>query len=202
MKQKIKKIWNILQIFILFYVFFVTLLVVNINEYGYSKLGKTTYIPITKSEKKYLNNFSNGDLAIIKNNKIKKEDYIYYYTIDSTEYFITDAKVVDINNGIYITEEGFSIEQDRVVGNKAIKVKFLGFIIDFLFKEIGYLLFIIIPMFIILIYHIYDFSKNMRKYNNIRINSIKRKNNIDTNKKKKNKDNKNKKEDEIEILDF
>ena len=55
MKKNLKLIWNILQVIILVYVFFITFLVVNINEFGFSEIGKSTYVPITKKIKKYLN---------------------------------------------------------------------------------------------------------------------------------------------------
>ena len=66
MKKNLKLIWNILQVIILVYVFFITFLVVNINEFGFSEVGKSTYVPVTKKVKKYLD-FKTGDLLIIKN---------------------------------------------------------------------------------------------------------------------------------------
>ena len=173
MKKNLKLIWNIFQVIILVYVFLITFLVVNINEFGFSEIGKSTYVPITKKIKKYLN-YKTGDLLIIKNTEIDKNDNLYYYTVVDSEYFIVKTKVLEVNKVSYTTEDNFNIDEDRIVGNKVIKIKYAGFILSFLLKEIGYFLFIILPMLILLIYHIYDFSKSMRKLNNIRIENIKR----------------------------
>ena len=173
MKKNLKLIWNIFQVIILVYVFLITFLVVNINEFGFSEIGKSTYVPITKKIKKYLN-YKTGDLLIIENTEIDKNDNLYYYTVVDSEYFIVKTKVLEVNKDSYTTEDNFNIDEDRIVGNKVIKIKYAGFILSFLLKEIGYFLFIILPMLILLIYHIYDFSKSMRKLNNIRIENIKR----------------------------
>lgn len=174
MKKNLKRIWNIFQIFILIYVFIVTFLVININEYGYSKIGKSTYVPITKKLNKYLDNYKNGDLLIIKHKKIEKNDEIYYYVVDDSKYYISKTKVVEINDDFYKIESNFNIDKDRIVGNKVIKIGFFGFLLSFLLKEIGYFCFIILPMLVLLIYHIYDFSMSMRKLNDLRIKNIKR----------------------------
>lgn len=217
MKKNLKIVWNIIQVFILVYVFLVTFLVININEYGYSEVGKSTYVPVTKNIKKYLGDYKKSDLLIIKNNKINKDDEIYYYTVDEANYYISKAKVIEINNGVYVTDNNFNIDQDRIIGNEIIRIKYIGLFINFLLKEIGYFCFIILPMLILLIYNIYDFSVSMRKLNNIRIENIKRFYG-DNDVKMKSKefhdsikkivddvesldDDKNKKED-IEILDF
>ena len=199
MKKNLKIVWNIIQVFILVYVFLVTFLVININEYGYSEVGKSTYVPVTK------------------NIKINKDDEIYYYTVDEANYYISKAKVIEINNGVYVTDNNFNIDQDRIIGNEIIRIKYIGLFINFLLKEIGYFCFIILPMLILLIYNIYDFSVSMRKLNNIRIENIKRfygDNDVKMKSKEFNDsikkivddvesldDDKNKKED-IEILDF
>ena len=197
--------------------FLVTFLVININEYGYSEVGKSTYVPVTKNIKKYLGDYKKSDLLIIKNNKINKDDEIYYYTVDEANYYISKAKVIEINNGVYVTDNNFNIDQDRIIGNEIIRIKYIGLFINFLLKEIGYFCFIILPMLILLIYNIYDFSVSMRKLNNIRIENIKRfygDNDVKMKSKEFNDsikkivddvesldDDKNKKED-IEILDF
>lgn len=217
MKKNLKIVWNIIQVFILVYVFLVTFLVININEYGYSEVGKSTFVPVTKNIKKYLGDYKKSDLLIIKNNKINKDDEIYYYTVDETNYYISKAKVIEINNGVYVTDNNFNIDQDRIIGNEIIRIKYIGLFINFLLKEIGYFCFIILPMLILLIYNIYDFSVSMRKLNNIRIENIKRfygDNDVKMKSKEFNDsikkivddvelldDDKNKKE-EIEILDF
>ena len=217
MKKNLKIVWNIIQVFILVYVFLVTFLVININEYGYSEVGKSTYVPVTKNIKKYLGDYKKSDLLIIKNNKINKDDEIYYYTVDEANYYISKAKVIEINNGVYVTDNNFNIDQDRIIGNEIIRIKYIGLFINFLLKEIGYFFFIILPMLILLIYNIYDFSVSMRKLNNIRIENIKRfygDNDVKMKSKEFNDsikkivddvesldDDKNKKED-IEILDF
>jgi hypothetical protein len=174
MKKNLKLIWNILQVIILVYVFFITFLVVNINEYSFSEVGKSTYVPVTKKIKKYLNDYKTGDLLIVNKSNIKKNDDIYYYIVVDSEYYIAKTKVLEVNKGVYTIEGNLNIEEDRIMGNKVIKIKYVGFILCFLLKEVGYFCFIILPMFILLIYNIYDFSKSMRKLNNIRIENIKR----------------------------
>lgn len=217
MKKNLKLIWNIFQVIILVYVFFITFLVVNINEFGFSEVGKSTYVPVTKKVKKYLN-FKKGDLLIIKNTEIKKDDNIYYYTVVDSEYYIEQTKVLKVDKNSYTTVDNFNIDEDRIVGNKVIKIKYIGFILSFLLKEIGYFLFIILPMLILLIYHIYDFSKSMRKLNNVRLENIKRfygDSEVKMSSKEFNDSIKkmvdeievleevdNKKKDDIEILDF
>lgn len=174
MKKNLKLIWNILQVIILVYVFFITFLVVNINEYSFSEVGKSTYVPVTKKVKKYLNDYKTGDLLIVNKSNIKKNDDIYYYIVVDSEYYIAKTKVLEVNKGVYTIEGNLNIEEDRIMGNKVIKIKYVGFILSFLLKEVGYFCFIISPMLILLIYNIYDFSKSMRKLNNIRIENIKR----------------------------
>ena len=136
MKKNLKIVWNIIQVFILVYVFLVTFLVININEYGYSEVGKFTYVPVTKNIKKYLGDYKKSDLLIIKNNKINKDDEIYYYTVDEANYYISKAKVIEINNGVYVTDNNFNINQDRIIGNEIIRIKYIGLFINFLLKEI------------------------------------------------------------------
>lgn len=217
MKKNLKIICNILQVFILFYVFFVSFLVININNYGYSEIGKYTFIPVSREINEYLDDYNYGDLLIINNQKLNINDEVYYYVTKDSNYYISKAKILKNKNDIYITDNNINISNNVIVGNKVFKIKYMGFVLNILLKEIGYFVFIIIPISILLVFHIYDFSKSMRKLNDIRINNLKKfyNNNDNKIKSKKNNESINKttedielleevdnKKDEIEILDF
>lgn len=163
MKKLGKILGAILETIIIIYVVLITTCLLCKNKYGYTKFGQETLITISDKNSAEFSDFKNGDLVILKDVKydeISENTEIYYYDVANDEYVIKRGKVQEKSgeNGaaIYTLNEEKTINQTQVAGvysNK--KYSSLGKALDVLESRIGFLLIVILPIFVLFIYQVY-----------------------------------------------
>ena len=157
MKKALKIIWNIAQVLIIIYVILIVLFMLTSNRYGYGQIGK--YI---------LDVDNNQFLVIKKTNSIKTGDIVYYYSIVNEKYKIVYSNVQSINEDkTYTLDNGEVIDYTKMIGKSHRRIPVIGYILNSMKNKINFLLFCILPILIVFIFHVYKFI--------IEINSIKRK---------------------------
>ena len=144
------------------------------NAYGYIVSGKNTYALVNHNLLKIKNIASNG---------YNIGDTIYYYdTNDSGEYIITHSTLSFKSQvgGEYIyifdSNPGEVIKSERIVGKITNQSVILGYIISVLTSKVGFMVCLILPLFLITIYKIYNMIIIPKRYkaplklNNLSVN--------------------------------
>lgn len=113
--------------------------------------------------------FCEGDLIIIRNcdkSALKVGDIVTFHTIIENEYALNTHRITEINeaNGVRsyttkgdnneVTDVHFITDGD-IVGQYVLKAPGLGKVMNFLTQSTGFLLVIVLPMVLFLIYQIY-----------------------------------------------
>ena len=169
MKKLFHILWAILQIVIILYVLVITLFIVNRNSYGYTEIGNYQFSVIHKNNKNVISKAKVGDLLIIeKTHSIKKGNTIYYYSVNDNRYIIQSGivkEVVGKGEDVLYQIEGdnqLSVVGNRVLGKKANRYSKLGYVIEYLEGKVGFLFFVLLPIMIIFVYHIYQLFIQIR----------------------------------------
>jgi len=161
MKKFLRFGWNFLQLLIIIYVVFVSTFVLFRNQFGYTQLGNYTFLNISKNDEKHIKNSKKGDLLVIKLDDIKEEDLIYYYGISDDSYIVKCSKVKSINktgkSWVFTFYDNSSISSSRVLGEKVHNFKLLGDVLNVVESKYGFLLLVLLPIFIVFLYQIYEF---------------------------------------------
>lgn len=156
-----KKIWGILEVFIILYVICVTLLILCQNKYGYTELFGYTFKNIRESDVGQIKNTKSGDLIVIKNSRVvQPNDTIYYYDVSSGSYIIFSAVIVKVNQDNYIVHtdnKDVEINSSRIIGKETRVFPFFGNFLEKIESQAGFLLFVLIPIMIVFIYQVYEF---------------------------------------------
>ena len=162
MKKLGKVMFSILEVIIVLYVIFITACLLCKNKFGYTVFGEKTVIAVDDSNSADLTEFKNGDLLLIqgvKYNDVNVGDEIYYYDTLNNSYIIKIAKVEkkqgEGNSAIYIMENSTSIASERIIGKFDKNVKSLGSVYKILTSRLGFLLLVLLPVFVLFIYNIY-----------------------------------------------
>lgn len=167
MKKIVYRCWCILEVLVIFYVVFVTSLILCRNKYGYTELFGYTFKNIQKNDVEQIKNTKSGDLVVIKNSsKIQINDTIYYYDVSSESYTISNDVVVKVGQAHYTvhTNNGdIEIDSSRIIGKKAKVYPFFGKFLEKIQSHAGFLLFVLLPIVIVFIYQVYEFFFVVRK---------------------------------------
>jgi len=141
---------------------FVTICLLNFNEYNVTEFGKNTLLVIDDD----LEHFKRGDLAVVyknSNNDINANDYIFFYESTSSSVIISYAKVherVDISRekSNYIIDGGYEVSSDFVIGKHSTTKNYanLGSVLSLLESRWGFVIFIIFPLLLMFVYEIYS----------------------------------------------
>ena len=144
------------------------------------------FTPLTVLSNSMYPEFSEGDLIIIKKTNLenlKQGDIVSFYTIIENEYALNTHRILEINeqNGqrSYVTKGDNNDLQDKhiiadgdIVGKYVTKIPLMGNIMQFLASSVGFLVVIILPMLLFLIYQIYNLitvAIAMKKQNSVEI---------------------------------
>lgn len=167
MKKVGKVLLGILQVIIVVYVIAVTACLMSTNDYNYTQFGNDTLVIIDNSNVSELSSFKEGDLVVIKGisyGSAEVGDTIYYYdalTVGETKSYIIRQGVISEKQGdsysaIYVIEDkGASIASTRVIGELKASYHSLGSILSVLETQLGFLLLVILPIFVVFIYQVY-----------------------------------------------
>ncbi len=146
-----------------------TIFLLSKNEYNVTEINDNTYYIVTKKNLKY----NKGDLLLIKNespNKIETDKYIFYYNTYAKNMQVDIAKIVEVEKiteteTTYLLDNDAYISSEYVIGSTdTVKiVPLVGYIIMVLESTWGYLLFIVLPLFILFLLEMRSIIKETRK---------------------------------------
>lgn len=162
MKSTIKSILKIfLIVFLAIYLgieIIVTVCLLNFNDYGVSEIGNSTWINLNKD---FTDNYEKGDLLIVKKgngDEVTKNDSIFFYNPTETD-AINYAEVTDIvdTNGYYtyIVGKDYHVYYEHYIGKDVKVYKHAGQVLSVLESRLGFLLLIILPTMVAIIFEIY-----------------------------------------------
>ncbi len=153
MKKVLKRIWNVLEVIIIVYVVFMTLLFLNKNKYGFSEVGNLVFVNVDGDIEKMDASVKKNDLLIIKKNN-NAIGNVYYYSVYKGKYVIKHS---DLDNESNIKNDG------RLIGNSSVRVPLLGGYLEFLHSKVGFILFVFLPVFLVFSYQVYIFIIDSKK---------------------------------------
>ena len=162
MKKVIKRVWEVLEVIIVIYVILMTILFFNNNSYGYSKIGKYTFVNVDKKTSKYVNSEKNSLIIIKEYPKYKKNDSIYYYYVSGDKYIVKNDKIKDIIDTNYYVDDGYSVIDERIIGKQVISLGLVGGFLGCIESKLGFLLFVFGPVLVVFIYQVIEFFRVMK----------------------------------------
>lgn len=165
MKNILRWIWSVLEVFIVIYVILVTSLILNKNKYGFTEFFGCTIHNVNLIDENNIKNANKGELLVVKkSNDIEVGDLIYYYAAYNDNYLIRSDYVTKVArddfSALYTVHRGnedFSIASDRVLGKYANLYPTIGGILEVVESRIGFLFLVLLPIMIVFIYQVYEF---------------------------------------------
>ncbi len=147
----------------------ITVFLLSKNEYNLTEINDNTYYVVTNDNKKY----NKGDLLLINHNnsnKISKGKYIFYYNTYTKKMQVDIAKIketeiISETETTYLLDNDAYISSEYVIGSTDLVkvVPIIGYLIMILESTWGYLIFIVLPLFIMFLYEIHSIIKETRK---------------------------------------
>ena len=175
MKNVFKKILQVILLIYFIVVTIISVLVIKENKYGITTFGNKYLVVIDKENEN--NNYKNGDLIIIKNkniNNIKTNEEIFLYN-SSINNEVT-VKIGRVNEVSLETEPKFITvsndigyyREDSIIGEMVDKYSKIGKIIRFLEHKWVFLLLLVVPTAILLLFELYIIIKRVVKNKRIK----------------------------------
>lgn len=154
---------TILEFVIIGYVIVITSCLLCRNKYGYTQFGDNTLVIVDSYNVAELSDYKKGDLLIVETinySTVKPGDVIYYYDTLNEAYIIRKGVVKEVSgdsySAVYILEENsISISQERAMGKAKTSYSDLGSFLSVLESRLGFLLIVILPIFVLFIYQVY-----------------------------------------------
>jgi signal peptidase len=188
MKKKILS-WlvDVLLVFIILTGVVVTVISLN-SENGIPTINGN--IPLSVQSESMKDTLNKGDLIIDKKvdvEDLKVGDIISFLTKEQDKTVIVTHRIIEIKEEggykSFITKgdnNPLADENDvtfvNVIGKySGTRIPYLGLIIDFLKSQIGFLLFIIVPLFVVFIYLLYNFITIIIEENKKKLTSLSKK---------------------------
>ena len=165
MKKTLLFILSVLQIIIIIYVICLTTILLAKNKFGFTQLGDYVLTSIGSNDVNNIINTEQGDLLIIKNTSdLNVGDVIYYYAVYDEKYIICSDVVKSMQkddfSALYTIDDQYNstVHSDKVIGKYTSKYHKLGNYFSFLQSRVGFLFFVLLPIMVVFIYQIYDFT--------------------------------------------
>jgi signal peptidase I len=169
MKKAMKLIFKILLIPYLIIVIFLTVCLLNYNEYKITEFGNKTLIIVKDDSLKPT--FKKGDLVIVtknENKEIAKGDQIFFYETTSNRATVNLGSVVDKNN-ITATETTFIMPGDYALSSAYVigkadtskTISKVGSTLGVMESKYGFLLIVVLPILVAFLYEIYAIFKEV-----------------------------------------
>ena len=137
---------------------FVTACLLNFNEYRITEFGNKSLL-ILKSNLD--TNYVKGDLLVVTKDNgddVTEGDKIFFYNA-AENYLINYATVVEVdennNNHVFKVDALYNVYMDYYVGKNVKRYQGLGTLLGFLESKWGFLLMIVLPTLVAVIYEIY-----------------------------------------------
>ena len=162
MKNILKSIFKIfLIIFCVIYLgveVIVTVCLLNFNENGISEIGDSSWIIASDD---FSDEYEKGDLLIVSKGtgeEVGIGDYIFFYnpTENNVVNYAGVANIIDTNGYYtYVVGNDYNVYFDYYVGNDVKLFKKVGSVLALLESQLGFLMLIILPTMIAIIFEIY-----------------------------------------------
>ena len=158
-----KTIWYLFEIVLILYVIAATSLLLCTNEVGFTQFGNRTDVVVDEDTIDQLSSYKENDVLLIKNEKfddLNVGDKIYYYDTLNNQYIVREGTIMskDGNNesALYFLEEtGNAISDQRLIGVHEKTYAGLGTAYTIIKSQVGFLLLVILPIFLLFIYQVY-----------------------------------------------
>ena len=164
MKKVFKIIFGILLTIYLILTIIIVTFALSRNDYGISQIKNYSFVFVNSKNKN--DNYKDGELLIIKKknfNSIKTNDEIFVYKSDkNNNVYVTSAIVdkIDFDNSFVILKNEYGIfREDLILGKCVNKYKSIGKLFEALTKKNTYLILIIIPCALLVIFEFYQIIK-------------------------------------------
>lgn len=141
---------------------FITLCLLMYNEYNVTEFGNNVLV-IVKNDNS--GGYNKGDLIVVEKRKdYDVDDKIFYYVLKEKSYFINYGAVENEKSDSVIVQNEV-IDKKMVIGTdeECLVISKLGNILAFLESKIGYLIFVILPIFLFFLWEIYSIIMELRK---------------------------------------
>lgn len=127
--------------------------------------------------------FNSGDLiistAVKEASELEVGDIITYWTVINGERVLNTHRITEIYDGggylIFATKgdnnatgDALTVHESEVVGKYKSKISGLGKVFDYLQTSTGFLLVIVLPVFLFFIYHLIQFFRVLFEYQNVK----------------------------------
>lgn len=163
MKSTLKAILKVLLVvFLVLYLgieIFVTLCLLNLNDEGVTQFGDDTTLVIMNDS--LSDNYKKGDLLVVhKGNgeEVSTGDFIFFYN-PSEDYVVNFAEVASTydTDGYYtfVVGNDYNVYYDYYIGKDCDVYRGIGSVLSVLESQWGFLLLIILPTLIAIIFEIY-----------------------------------------------
>lgn len=165
--EKIKKVLlGIVIVLFSCFAIFMTILLLNYNDYGVTEFGDTSLIIIKReiSSEKY----KRGDLVLVQKvafDAIKEGDELFAYSVNSKQQVNVEVGIVkDLypKDKTIAYKNGAGFSEDYIVGKATKTYKGIGTYLSFIESKWGFLFVVLIPCFIIFIYEVYALIVEIR----------------------------------------
>lgn len=158
-----KVIWYLFEIILILYVIAATSLLLCTNEFGFTQFDKTTVVLVDDNTIDQLSNYKENDLLLMKSKKFDElniGDKIYYYDTLNQKYIVREGTIMskEGNNEsalYYLQETGNAISDQRLIGVYDKTYAGFGTAYSIIKSPVGFLLLVILPIFLLFIYQIY-----------------------------------------------
>jgi len=163
LKRFLRGVLNFFQVVIVFYVVIVTSFILFKNEYGYTEMFGKTFVIVDSVDSRNIKGTNRGDLLIVEKNKsVKKGDFIYYYSVLDKDYIVKKGFVSQFVSskdvkGSVVDNSSTPVLYERVIGNKAKRIPYLGMFFSTVTGKLGFLLYVMVPILIVFIYQLCEF---------------------------------------------
>lgn len=119
------------------------------------------------------------DTAVNDASQLEKGDIITYWTIINGERVLNTHRIAEVYDGgghlIFATKgdksdlsDALTVHESEVVGKYSFKIGGLGKVFDYLQTSTGFLLIVVLPVFIFFIYHLVQFFRVLFEYQNVK----------------------------------
>ena len=123
------------------------------------------------------------DTAVKEPEELRKDDIITYWTVINGERVLNTHRIYEIYDGggylIFSTKgdnntiaDPLTVHESEVVGKYSFRVNGLGKVFDYLQTSTGFLIIIVIPVFLFFLFHLIQFFRVLFAYQNVK-NQIK-----------------------------
>ena len=163
-KKLLHGLWCIVEAIIIIYVIFIASCILFRNDYGYTQFDKYTMVSIGEEDTRYLKDFEDGDLLVVKSTiDINEGDLIYYYATVNEKYVIRSGVVASLTEDDYSVmyvlddEDKTTLNDKKVLGKYSNNYSNWGKLLSILESRFGFLFLVLLPIMIIFIYQVYEF---------------------------------------------